>query len=283
MDIDDPAIGRTIHAAGHETNYFDVGDGEPLLLLHGSGPGVSAYWNWVDVLEPLSRTFRVIAPDIAGFGYTGVRSDVEYGLGVWVDHLIGFLDALGLASVTLVGNSFGGALTLAAASRFPERVDRIVVMGTPAGEFAQTEALAAGWHYEPDRDAMAEFLQRLPHDPVCVTDAMIDARHRASARPGAQDAYRRLMPEPQGPGTLVRAFPERIVRTLSQPALVLHGREDIAVPFVLGQRLFDWLPNAEAHFFAGTGHWVQAERPAAFVNTVTDFVRRTTARPDDAA
>ena len=283
MQSTNPAVGATIDAAGHTTNYFDLGEGEPLVLLHGSGPGVSAYWNWVDVMEPLSRRFRVIAPDVAGFGYSDFRPDADYGLSVWVDHLLGLLDALDLPSATLVGNSFGGALTLAAAAAAPQRVDRIILMGTPAGEFPQTDGLAAGWHYEPDRDAMAEFLRLLPHDPACVTDELVDARYEASARPGAQDAYRKLMPEPKGPGTVVRGFPERIVRTITQPALVLHGREDVAVPFELGQRLFDWLPNAEAHFFSHTGHWVQSEQPAGFVTTVEGFLDRHPLRSTDAA
>ena len=69
-DVNYPDIGKTLIAADHKTNYFDQGTGKPLVLLHGSGPGVSAWTNWNKVMPSLSEDFRVIAPDIAGFGFT---------------------------------------------------------------------------------------------------------------------------------------------------------------------------------------------------------------------
>ena len=274
MTSDNPAIGRFIEAAGHRTNYFDLGEGEPLVLLHGSGPGVSAYWNWHDVMGGLAEHFRVLAVDVAGFGYTEVHPDAELGIKTWVGHLFGFLDALELPSATLVGNSFGGGLTLAANMKDPSRIDRMVLMGTPAGEFPQTEGLAAGWNYEPSLANMRTSLEMLPFDPGVVTDELVRARHEASIRPEAQAAYRKLMAEPKGPGTMVRGVPEAAIRQMQQPALVLHGREDRAIPISVGFDLFRWLPRAEAHFFGAAGHWVQAERPDVFVRLIVDFVRR---------
>ena len=63
-------VGQTLLAAEHKTNYFDVGKGKPLFLLHGSGPGVSGWTNWGGVMSDLAEQFRVIVPDIAGFGFT---------------------------------------------------------------------------------------------------------------------------------------------------------------------------------------------------------------------
>jgi 2-hydroxy-6-oxo-octa-2,4-dienoate hydrolase len=274
MATSNPAVGLTIDAAGHPTNYFDLGEGEPLILLHGSGPGVSTYWNWRDVMGPLSEHFRVLAPDMAGFGYTDVRPDGDYNIKVWVRHLFGFMDALGLRSATLVGNSFGGGLSLAATMKDPSRIDRLILMGTPAGEFPQTDGLASGLHYVPSLENMRASLEMLPFDPAVVTDDLVQARHEASARPGAQEAYRRLMPEPKGPGTMVRGVPETAIRQMDPPALVLHGREDRAIPVTVGFDLFRWLPDAEAHFFGHVGHWVQAERPEAFVELIVSFVQR---------
>ncbi|MCW3634293.1 alpha/beta fold hydrolase, partial [Burkholderia cenocepacia] len=65
-----PEIGRRIVAGGIDTNYHDAGDGPPVLLIHGSGPGVTAYANWRLMMPALARQFRVIAPDMAGFGET---------------------------------------------------------------------------------------------------------------------------------------------------------------------------------------------------------------------
>ncbi|HJP69062.1 MAG TPA: alpha/beta hydrolase, partial [Sphingomicrobium sp.] len=123
--------GQTVRALDLDTNYHEAGEGAPVLLLHGSGPGVSAWTNWKKVLPVLAGDFRVIAPDMAGFGHTERNPELAYDIKLWVKHLVAILDALDLQKVSLVGNSFGGSLALAAAARFPERFDRLVLMGTP--------------------------------------------------------------------------------------------------------------------------------------------------------
>lgn len=274
MVATNPAIGNTVEAAGHRTNYFDLGEGEPLILLHGSGPGVSAYWNWKGVMAPLSEHFRVLAPDIAGFGYSEFKDDAHYNIKLWVNHLLGFMDALDIPSATLVGNSFGGGLTLATNMRNAHRIDRMILMGTPAGEFERTSGLAEGMAYEPSLENMREALMHLPFDPSVITDELVQARYEASARPGAQEAMRKLFPPSTDPTPVVRGVPESAIREMKQPTLVIHGREDRSIPLEVGVNLLRWLENAEAHFFSRCGHWVQAERPEAFVRLIVDFCRR---------
>ena len=111
--MSNPEIGQTVIANGLKTNYLDQGAGAPLILLHGSGPGVTGYANWRLVIPSLSENYRVLAPDIAGFGYTERKLGTGYNLDFWVAHLLGFMDALGIEKARFVGNSFGGALTLA--------------------------------------------------------------------------------------------------------------------------------------------------------------------------
>src|SRR5258707_4336667 len=132
------AIGTYIEVAGHRTNLHVQGLGAPVMLLHGSGPGVSAWSNWNEVMPVLARDFHVIAPDIAGFGYTESAPDQRFDIKVWVAHLIGILDVLGLEKVSLAGNSFGGGLALAAALSHPDRIEKLILPVTPAGEFALT-------------------------------------------------------------------------------------------------------------------------------------------------
>src|ERR1700730_11380000 len=122
-----PEIGLQIRAADLDTNYHDQGVGEPVLLIHGSGPGVTAWANWRLTMPALARTRRVIAPDIAGFGYTERRPDTRYDMDFWVAHLTGLLDALDIEQTDLVGNSLGGALALAMAVRYPQRVRQLVL------------------------------------------------------------------------------------------------------------------------------------------------------------
>lgn len=269
------AVSRQIDAAGHRTNLLEAGSGTPVVLLHGSGPGVSAWANWNGVLDAVAERHHVIAPDIAGFGHTELKPDGDYDIKVWVGHLIGVLDALDIERAALVGNSFGGGIALAAALRHPERVERLVLMGTPAGEFTMTPGLRAGWEYEPSEDAMRSLLRLFPHDERWVTDEMVAERYAASARPGAQAAFRRLIPAPEPEGeTIVRGVPERALRTIAQPTLVLHGREDHVVPFELGVRLHRCIPDSELHGFGQCGHWVQVERRERFLDLTLEFLAR---------
>jgi len=243
------------------------------MLLHGSGPGVSAWTNWGHVIPQLARSFRVLAPDIAGFGYTEFDENTNYNIKVWVAHYVGILDALALEKVSVVGNSFGGGLALAVALSHPDRIDKLVLLGTPSGEFEMTEGLRSGWFYEPDMHNMERILRLFPYDQSCITKEMVTSRFEASARPGAQEALRKLIPRPaDDAATPVKGVPEKLLQKINQPTLVLHGREDRVIPLDLGLRLLRNMPNAQMHIFGNCGHWVQVEREQEFIAMVTHFV-----------
>ena len=274
FSVSDPAVGATVEAAGHHTHYLEAGSGPPVVLLHGAGPGVSAWSNWAPVIPELARSHRVIAPDIPGFGASGFDFDVEYGIKYWVAHLCDFLAAVGVEHAALVGNSFGGALALATSVSHPDRVDRLVLMGTPAGEFQPTEGLRAGANYEPSRENMEAMLRRFPYDPSLVTPEMIDLRYEASVRPGAQEALRKLVPAPpaEGEEAVVRGVPERALEKITAPALIVHGREDRVVPHELGLLVHRCIPDSQLHMFGRCGHWVQLERQEEFTALVLGFL-----------
>src|SRR5882757_2200393 len=153
-----PEIAKSIPAAGLATIYHDEGTGSPIVLLHGSGPGVSAWANWRLTIPALAKRHRVLAPDVMGFGFTERPPSNRYDMDAWLKHLIGFLDALGLDRVGLVGNSFGSALALHLAARWPERVTRLVLMGAVGVPFEMTEGLEKAWGYEPSIEAMKELM-----------------------------------------------------------------------------------------------------------------------------
>lgn len=265
----EPGRGKTVKALDLETNYHDEGSGSPVVLLHGSGPGVSAWTNWKRVIPELAKDFRVIAPDLAGFGYTERNPDLTYDIKLWSKHFIAFLDALGLEKVSAVGNSFGGSLTLAAAARFPERFDRIVLMGTPCDKFMMTEGLKSGWNYTPSRENMRAAMSHFPYDASVITDELVEDRYQASLIPGAQEGLRKLLVEPNPDGdTPLSGMPEKVVANIEVPTLVLHGREDKVIPVEMGLRLAKNMPNADLHMFGKCGHWVQAERSADFIRLV---------------
>ena len=199
MASDNPEIGLKISAGGIETNYHDMGEdsGTPLLLLHGSGPGVTAWANWRFNLPVLSETRRVVAPDMVGFGYTERPPGVEYNLDTWVQHGIDFLDALGIEKVDVVGNSYGGALALALAIRHPDRVRRLVLMGAAGVHFELTPGLDAVWGYTPSVENMRALIRTFAFNQELVSDELAELRYRASVRPVFQEAFASMFPAPR--------------------------------------------------------------------------------------
>ena len=116
--IGSEATGRRVDAAGISTHYHEAGAGPPVLLLHGSGPGVSAWANWRLTIPALARNYRVIAPDLVGFGCTERPGDIRYSLQTWSNHVWSFLDALGIRQTSVVGNSLGGRIGLDMAAHY---------------------------------------------------------------------------------------------------------------------------------------------------------------------
>ncbi|MDU9391343.1 alpha/beta fold hydrolase [Pseudomonas sp. zfem002] len=268
-----PEHGLSIDAGGISTNYHDRGEGFATLFIHGSGPGVTAWANWRLVLPELATQMRVIAPDIVGFGYTERPAGITYGREVWVKHLVDFLDALGLEQVNLVGNSFGGALALAMAVEHPQRVKRLVLMGSVGVDFALTPGLDAVWGYQPSIANMKALLEVFAFNHDLVNDDLARMRYEASIRPGFQEAFAAMFPEPRQNGIDRLAIPAGQLATLKHPTLILHGQEDQVIPVENSHKLFAQLENAELHVFRKCGHWVQIEHAQRFAALLKDFLR----------
>lgn len=275
MGSSNPEIGLTVNVGGIETNCLVGGDGAPVMLLHGSGPGVTAYANWRLLLPRLTERFRVVAPDIVGFGYTARPADFDYSLDAWVAFTIRLLDALGIERAHLVGNSFGGGLSLALAVRHPERVGKLVLMGSAGLEFDLTPGLDAVWGYEPSLEAMRELMKLFAFNHALVSDDIVVSRYQASIRPGYQECYARLFPAPRQRHIQRLASSEEALRRLPHRTLVIHGREDRIVPVSCAERLSRLIPRADLHVFSECGHWTQVEKSAAFGFLVQQFLEET--------
>lgn len=268
----DAERGQSIAHGRFTTNYHDVGDGPVLVLLHGSGPGVTAWANWRLVLPELAKGFRVVAPDIAGFGYTQVDGDVVLDLAVWDEFLVSFFDALGIEHADVVGNSFGGALSLWFASAHPERVDRLVLMGSVGSQFALTPGLDAVWGYEPSLAGMVELLDIFTYDTAKLPETLAQARFEASDKPGAAERYSSLFPAPRQRWIDALALGDERLAAIRQPTLLVHGREDQVIPLDSSIQLARLIDDAQLHVFPHCGHWVQIERAADFTALVRSFL-----------
>jgi 2-hydroxymuconate-semialdehyde hydrolase len=271
MSSPNPELGRSIDAAGVRTNFHDLGQGPPVLFIHGSGPGVSAWANWRLVMPDVSRQFRVLAPDMVGFGFSDRPAGIRYDMDTWVAQAVGLLDALQVPSAHVVGNSFGGALALALAIRHPTRVKRLVLMGSMGVRFPITPGLDAVWGYTPSLEAMRRLLDLFAFDRGLVNDELAQLRYQASIRPGFQESFGAMFPAPRQRSVDAMAMPEASVRALPHETLVIHGREDQIIPLSNSLTLAQWIPRAQLHVFGRCGHWTQIEHAGRFSRLITDF------------
>jgi len=255
-----------------ETHVHDIGQGAPVLLLHGSGPGVSAWANWRLVMPELAKTRRVVAPDMVGFGDTDRPTGQAYSMDSWVQQALDLMDALDLPQVDLVGNSFGGALALALAIRAPWRVRRLVLMGSVGVPFAITPGLEAVWGYEPSLEAMKGLLDLFAYSRALVTDELAQLRYEASVQPGFQESFRAMFPAPRQAWVDAMTSREADIRALPHETLVIHGREDRVIPLSNSLTLAQWIPNSQLHVFGHCGHWTQIEHAGRFARQVSDFL-----------
>ena len=275
-----PEVGQSITAAGIRTNYHDSGGaGAPVLLIHGSGPGVSAWANWRLVMPALAQQARVIAPDMVGFGYTERPQGFVYSMDAWVRQAVGLLDALGIERTDLVGNSFGGGLSLALAIAHPERVRRLVLMGSAGVSFPLTEGLDAVWGYTPSVENMRAIMDYFAFDQGLMSDDLARLRFEASIRPGFQESFAAMFPAPRQRWIEALASAEADIHALPHQALVIHGREDRVIPLATSLTLSSWIQRSQLHVYGQCGHWTQIEHAARFARLVGDFLAE--ARPDE--
>lgn len=270
--VQSPEIGQRLHAGGIAINYHDHGSGFPVLMIHGSGPGVSAFVNWRLVMPELSKHCRVLAPDMVGFGFTERPAGITYNMDNWVKQAVDFLDALGLKQVDLVGNSFGGALSLALTIRHPERVRRLVLMGAAGVSFPITQALDDVWGYEPSFENMRRIMDVFAYDRGLVNDDLARLRYEASIRPGFHESYSQMFPAPRQRWVDALASNEEHIAAIDKETLIVHGREDQVIPLENSLRLARLISHSQLHVFGRCGHWTQIEHAARFAQLVSNFL-----------
>jgi len=273
MTSTNPEIGKSVVAAGIATNYHDVGAGRPVLMIHGSGPGVTGWANWRMNIGALAEQARVLVPDMVGFGYTDVPPNIRYDLEMWMTHLVGFLDAMEIERADVIGNSFGGGLALAMAIHHPERIRRLVLMGSVGVPFELTPGLDAVWGYTPSVENMRKLLEVFAYNTQLMSDDLVELRYRASMRPGVQEAFGAMFsPGPRQQYIDALASDEADIRRIPHETLVVHGREDLVIPLSNALTLAQWLPASQLHVFSRCGHWTQIEHAAEFNRLVAGFL-----------
>lgn len=270
---------HTVTVGGRQIFYAETGSGPAVVLLHGGGPGASGVANYSRNIDALAEQFRVIVPDLPGYGRSSKGVDGKDPFGYLANGIRGLMNHLGIDRAHLVGNSYGGACALRLALDTPERVDKMVLMGpggigtTRALPTAGLQSLFAYYGGDgPSRAKLDTFIrQYLVHDGDSVPAEVVDTRYLSSIDPEvvANPPLRR----PSGLfalRTLRRMDFTRDNRLahLPTPTLVIWGRDDKVNRPSGGQMLADALPNCDLLLAANAGHWVQWER-ADFFNHVT--------------
>jgi len=264
-------IAKSIKTGSYNTNYHDLGEGEPIMFIHGSGPGVTAYANWRLAMPELSEKFRVIAPDMVGFGYTDRPEGIEYNMETWVQQTLDLADALKLDKINLVGNSFGGALALAFAIRYPNRVNKLVLMGSVGVYFDMTLGLDKVWGYTPSFENMKELLDIFAYNRNIVTDELAQLRYEASIRPGFQESFSSMFPAPRQQWADAMESDEQDIKNIKHDTLIIHGREDKVIPLQNSIRLNQLIKKSQLHVFGECGHWTQIEHKDRFNTMLLNF------------
>lgn len=263
---------KTIDAGGIRTNYIEVGQGAPVVLIHGGGAGADAYGNWSRTIPILAPHCRVLAYDMLGFGNTAKPDgSFEYSQEARNTQLIAFLSALGLEKATIVGNSMGGATAIGAAVKRPDLVGKLILMGSAGLNIVLSAALQTILHYDFTRDGMVKIIRALTNDGFKVDDTLIDYRMQKALDPDARRAYGSTMKWVREQGGLF--YDESFVASIKVPTLIVNGKQDKVVSLDTARRFLDLIPRSWGYFIPQCGHWAMIEHPEDFALTTLNFIK----------
>ncbi len=263
--------------------YHEVGTGPPLLLLHGSGPGVTGWRNFRGNLPTLARRFRCLVLEFPGFGVSDPTD--EHPMLAAPGAVVRFLDGLGLDTVDVIGNSMGGIIATQVAVKHPERVRRMVTIGgigrnlfTPGPP--EGINLLMEFTENPTRDKLVQWLHSMVYDPSLITEELIEERWEHATDPdtlaSAKTMYGReaMRFRQEMEAKSDRAPYWATLHKVRAKTLLTWGRDDRVSPLDMALVPMRTIPDAELHVFGNCGHWAMIEQKEAFENVVQAFLTR---------
>jgi 4,5:9,10-diseco-3-hydroxy-5,9,17-trioxoandrosta-1(10),2-diene-4-oate hydrolase len=279
---------RFIEAGGMRLHYHEAGGeagtaagGTPVVLLHGGGPGASAWSNFGANLPVFATRFRTLMIDQPGFGRSARPPVTGNYFTFAAEAVAALLSELGIGRVHLIGNSLGGGTAVRFALRFPERAGRLVLMG-PGGlslnVFAPepTEGVKRLTEFAappgPSKEKLAAFLRTLVHDQRLVTDELVDERFAAASDPAALAAMASLGASFFDPASAEDGLLWREAHRLRQEVLLIWGREDRVNPLDGALVALKIIRRAQLHVFSRCGHWAQLEKFDEFNRLAISFL-----------
>lgn len=280
-DLSYESTARELETEAGVLRYHEAGDGPPLLLLHGSGPGVTGWRNFAGNLPTLAEHFRCLVLEFPGFG---VSHDTDQHPMLAAGPAVkAFLDGMGLEQVDIVGNSMGGMVGGQVAIAAPHRVRRLVTVGGITGPSLTATPgegirLLTAFTDNPTRDGLVAWLRSMVHDPALITDELIEQRWEQATAPATLAFARRMYSSrAMAAAAAFQANSDRPPfwaswHRISVPTLITWGRDDRVSPVdgvLLPMRV---IPDVQVHIFPNCGHWVMIEAKDAWEATVLAFL-----------
>jgi 2-hydroxy-6-oxonona-2,4-dienedioate hydrolase len=262
-----------IKTANWDIHYNEAGQGFPVVLIHGGGPGASGWSNYKPNIPYLSEHFRVLAVDLPGWGES---QPVAYENRDNSGALAEFLEALGIDKAAVVGNSMGGASVIRLAYERPDLVSHLITMGSPSGMpgLFEPAGLSEGVkvleraYFEPNHETIRALTNVMTFDTSNVTDELIEERLQNTL---SQRAHVDNWIGGHGKGPMVRLDQAKIP-TITAPTLLMHGRDDRVTSFAHAIRLAGVIRDSRALIVNRCGHWLQLEHADEFNSMVHRFV-----------
>jgi pimeloyl-ACP methyl ester carboxylesterase len=258
--------------------YYERGAGEPFVLLHGGGPGASGWSNFRGNVGDFEGSYRVILPDLPGFGDSELTTDAGRSYLVEASTaVVGLIEGLGLGPIALLGNSLGGAVAARLAIEHPNLVSRLVLMGAAGARSSlftpspmEGVKLLMSYYPDPTYERMRSLVRAFVYDDSDpIYDQIAQSRYEASLEPKRVSGYRRVSDHRYPPNVLTRD-------DLSQvrcPTMLIWGRDDRFVGVDDALSFLAGINDARLLLLPKCGHWVQAERPAAFAAHLNAFLK----------
>jgi pimeloyl-ACP methyl ester carboxylesterase len=264
---------KFVQAGKHQVHLNEAGTGHAVILLHGGGLGATGWSNFVRNIGPLSEHYRVLLVDQVGYGKTDDEVfTTESSSTARARSIRDTMDALSIDEATLIGNSMGGSTTLAFAVDYPDRLHKMVLMGSGAGgasifTHTPTEGMKVlGAMFDgPSTEKLRALFQVMLYDSSFVSEELLQQRFDGiMANPGHLEARNNSTNIPRD------VMPDLL--DVKTPTLIVHGRNDRVVPLEGSMRLLSTLENSRLVVLNHCGHWAQFEHADLFNRMVTDFV-----------
>ncbi len=272
MTASDDVVGLRVKVPSAELFVRVRGNGRPVLLLHGGGPGTSGD-GWVACMAACAPGVQLIAPDFPGFGDSGPLARGEYGNPAFVAATLELMDALCLEHVTLAGHSMGSSVAAALAARNPQRIERLLLVAPGGPFFGFNDYASPGMEQitrttrEPTLANVTRLVELMSAQDAAGLAHQVETRMERLRNPTIIEVQRALLGgrvTPDAAATARRAELAARIRTFERPVELVWGAREAFNPMELAERIRSALPAGSAyHLVAGAGHNVQYDQPQA--------------------